>query len=59
MYSALPGQVVYNFLIILMIIMGLVSFGFAAFGRGISRGLLMANGLFVSLLWWLLAGLGA
>jgi hypothetical protein len=41
-----------------MIGLGLLSAGIAAFGRGFSRGLLIANGVLVALQWWLLAAVG-
>ena len=41
-----------------MIALGLLSAVVAFFGRGLSRGLLIANGTLVALEWWLFAGLG-
>ena len=52
------GGVVEDKLFLSMIALGLLSAGIAIFGRGLSRGLLVANGFLVALQWWLLAGLG-
>ena len=52
------GGAVEDKLFLSMIALGLLSAGIAVFGRGVSRGLLVANGFLVALQWWLLAGLG-
>jgi hypothetical protein len=52
------GRVVEDRLFLSMIGLGLLSTVLAAFGRGLPRGLLIANGALVALQWWLLAATG-
>jgi hypothetical protein len=52
------GGVVEDRLFLSMIGLGLLSAVLAAFGRGLPRGLLIANGGLVALQWWLLAAIG-
>jgi hypothetical protein len=52
------GGVVEDRLFLSMIALTLFSAGLAVFGKGVSRGLLIANGSLVALQWWLLAALG-
>lgn len=52
------GGTVEDKVILSMIALGLLSAAAAIFGSGLSRSLLVANGVLVALQWWLLAGLG-
>lgn len=52
------GGAVEDKVILSMIAMGLLSAIAAVFGKGLSRSMLVANGVLVALQWWLLAGLG-
>ena len=52
------GGLVEDRLFLSMIGLGLLSAVLAAFGRGLPRGLLIANGTLVALEWWLLAAIG-
>jgi hypothetical protein len=52
------GGVVEDRLFLSMIGLGLLSSIFASFGRGLTRALLIANGILVAFQWWLLAAMG-
>jgi len=52
------GGLVEDRLFLSMIGLGLLSAVLAVFGKGLPRGLLIANGTLVALKWWLLAAIG-
>ncbi len=52
------GGVIEDRLFLSMIGLGLLSAGLAVCGNGLSRGVLVANGFFVAIEWWLLAAIG-